>query len=279
MIAFASRVVAAVLCIAFFSVSLFASLGRADDASLAENVVVEDSIWYDADEGKIKPIVLQPSVDDSLNRDSRWLPKPEKVRKPDSSAPTGGGGGAGGAGGLFGSGLTLGNLLGWLFLVVLLVLGVGTIMWALSKAEIEMTGGSKRSGNLVTQTLDEQTVERMKHLPAELRQTGVNLRSEAERLMKAGLFDQAIILLFGHQLLLLDRKAHLRLNRGKTNRGYLRECRSASPPCCEHLAKTVQAFERSYFGRHEITAEEFNRLWENNEQLENAIDTKPEVAA
>lgn len=278
MIVLASRVVAAVLCIALFSVSLFASLGKADDASLAKKVVVEESIWYDADEGKIKPIVLQPSVDDSLNRDSRWLPKPEKVRKPASSAPAGGGG-AGGAGGLFGSGLTLGNLLGWLLLVVLLVLGVGTIMWALSKAEVEMAGGPRRSGNLVTQTLDDQTVERMKHLPAELRRTGVNPRSEAERLMNAGLFDQAIILLFGHQLLLLDRKAHLRLNRGKTNRRYLRECRSASPACCEHLAKTVQAFERSYFGRHEITAEEFSRLWENNEQLENAIDPKPEVAA
>ena len=213
-----------------------------------------------------------------MNRNSRWLPKAERVRKPINSTPTGGGGGFGG-GGVFGSGLTIGNLFGWVLLVLLLVTGVGTIMWALSKAEVEMTGTAKRSASTISRTLDEQTVERMKHLPAELRRTGVNPRSEAERLMNAGNYGQAIILLFGHQLLMLDRQGHLRLNRGKTNRRYLRECRSSDRSCSDHLAKTVEAFERSYFGRHEISAEEFRVLWDNNGQLETIIDAKPEVAA
>ncbi len=263
-----------------FVIYLLACLSSANVSEATEapanQSVVENSIWYDSEKGKLKPIILQPNFDDSMNRDSRWLPKPEKVRKPVNSTPVGGGGVVGN--GVLGSGLTLGNLLGWFLLVMMLVTAVGTIMWALSKAEVEMMGETKRFGNLANETLDEQTVERMKHLPAELRRTGLNPRSEAERLMHAGLFDQAIILLFGHQLLMLDRKTHLRLNRGKTNRRYLRECRSASPSCAEHLEATVQAFERSYFGRHNITADEFARLWETNKQLEIAIDSRPEVS-
>ena len=263
----------------FLSLLAFASPSQAEvvgDSSSASQAV-EGSIWYDAEQGKIKPMVLESTTDDSMNRNSRWLPKADKVRKPKNSAPIGGGG-LGGTG-IFGSGLSIGNLFGWFLLVLLLVLGVGTIMWALSKAEVEMTGSAKRSANTASGTLDEQTVERMKHLPAELRRTGVNPRSEAERLMNAGNYDQAIILLFGHQLLMLDRQGHLRLNRGKTNRRYLRECRSSDRRCSEHLTKTVAAFERSYFGRHAITAEEFRGLWENNGQLETLVDAKPEVAA
>ena len=276
------------LCVGLMVIMSFASLTHSQEASSQEagsdtsshaQQAVEGSIWYDAERGKIKPIVLDPTTDDSMNRDSRWLPKADKVRKPASSTPIGGGVGGGLGSGIFGTGLTIGNLFGWFLLVVLLVVGVGTIMWALSKAEIEMTGSTQRSSDLGIGTLDEQTVERMKHLPAELRRTGVNPRSEAERLMKSEQYDQAIILLFGHQLLMLDRRGHLRLNRGKTNRRYLRECRSASQPCSEHLAKTVEAFERSYFGRHEINAEEFHRLWDDNAQLEAIVDAKPEVAA
>ena len=97
----------------------------------------------------------------------------------------------------------------------------------------------------------------MKHLPAELRRTDVNLRSEAERLMNAGQFDQAIILLFGHQLLLLDHAGLLRLSRGKTNGRYVRETRAADHESADRLRLTATAFERSYFGRHTIAAGEF----------------------
>ncbi len=99
----------------------------------------------------------------------------------------------------------------------------------------------------------------MKHLPAELRRTDVNLRSEAERLMREGQYDQAIILLFGHQLLLLDRFGMLRLNRGKTNRKYVRETRAVDGELAGRLQDTVNAFERSYFGRHSIAQREFVR--------------------
>ena len=249
------------------------SYARADN-------VVSDSAWYDSDTGSIVPVNVKPSVDDSLNRDSRWLPQAKKVKKP-AATPAATTGGAGVAGnGWFGSGLTLSNLIGWGVLMLLLGLVIAAILLALSRAEVELSGGAgARRSDRADDPLDEQTIERMKHLPAELRRTDVNPRSEAELLMQEGHYDQAIIVLFGHQLLMLDRAAFLRLNRGKTNRKYIQESNALNAQSADALQRTVDAFERSYFGRHEISRTEFEVLWENNLSLEKIVDSAREVAA
>ena len=239
-----------------------------------------DSIWYDADTGSILPVEVDPVIDDSLNRNSRWLPKAKRVKAPTGGAATGNAaGGLPPTTGIFGSGLTFGNLLGWLMLIILITFAVGLLVYAISKTEIEASPNPRGKAKHLSQTPDEQTIERMKHLPAELRRTDVNLRSEAERLMRNGNYDQAIILLFGHQLLLLDHVGMLRLNRGKTNRKYVRETRAADPNSAKRLVATVTAFERSYFGRHTIDQREFAELWDSNEKLEAEIERRPEAAA
>ena len=169
--------------------------------------------------------------------------------------------------------------LGWLLLFVIAATIFGLIFFAVSKTESDLTITMKGKSAALLQASDEQILERMKHLPAELRRTDVNLRSEAQRLMGEGQFDQAIILLFGHQLLLLDRVGMLRLNRGKTNRRYVRETRRADTQSGKILKMTVHAFERSYFGRHTITASQFEQIWEANESLEKSIELRREVAA
>lgn len=233
--------------------------------------------WYDADSKAVRPVKVQRTFDDSANRDSRWLPSVKRVRKaPTTSTPTTT---AGGFGGVFGTGLSIGNLFGWLLLVMILVAVVGLLAYAFSRAELEFGRSSRDNGTLITGTPDAQTIERMKHLPPELRRTDVNLRSEALRLMQLGSYDQAIILLFGHQLLLLDRAGSLRLARGKTNGRYVRETRQHDPAMADCLAATVNAFERSYFGRHMIGEAEFEHLWRNNESLEQSVQAAHEVAA
>ncbi|WP_186776191.1 DUF4129 domain-containing protein [Rubripirellula reticaptiva] len=242
----------------------------ADQAIASTENAVADSIWFDSDKQSLIPVDVDPELDDSVNRDSRWLPKPEKVAKPKTpTTPTTNTGN----GGLFGTGWTLANVLGWGLLATLFALAIAIILFAMNKAEIDLTANpSTRCGSVANNnTPDEQMIQRMKHLPAELRRTDVNLRTEAERLMNENLFDQAIILLFGHQLLLLDRVGMLRLNRGKTNRKYLRETREINPKTSTALQETVDAFERSYFGRHEITASEFAELWKSNRDLESSI--------
>ena len=258
------------------------ALSPVKDAGLDTTPVdhaLSESVWYDATEGLV-PVQVKPIVDDSLNRDSRWLPKAKKIKVPPTNNAGGGtaGGGTGGNG-LFGSDLTLGNLFGWLLLIALLAGGLGALFYVISRAEIDVAVNSKSRLSSADDTPDQQMIERMKHLPAELRRTDVNLRTEAERLMREGQYDQAIILLFGHQLLLLDRFGLLRLNRGKTNRKYVRETRGADSALAKLLQDTVNAFEKSYFGRHAIGQREFADLWRANKEMEEAIERRRETAA
>ena len=257
----------------------FGTLNAADTVPQSADIDLRGSLgsapWFDAETGEIKPIVVVPRVDDSIHRESRWLPKPKKLKQSNSAnsannANTGGGGG----GGLFGSSLTLGNLLGWVLIVVMVIAIVGAITYSLSRSELKFGGSTANDAeNAKSDLPDEDLLERIKHLPPELRRTDVNLRTECERLMNAGRFDQAIILLLGHQLLLLDRIGLLRLSRGKTNGRYVREARRSDQQCGEWLRDTTDAFEQSYFGRHEIPRDVFTRLWGQNAKLESAVNT------
>ncbi|OYP31721.1 DUF4129 domain-containing protein [Rhodopirellula sp. MGV] len=222
--------------------------------------------WYDADQNQLIPITVVPRRDDSVNRESRWLPKAPAIQaKSKANAnPT-----TGNASTLFGSGFTLSNLFGWLFLVSMVIVIVGLIVYAIGRAEVKLASAESESGGAAHGKLpDQQTLERMKHLPPELRRTDVNLRSECERLMQAEEYDKAIILLLGHQLLLLDKYGLLRLARGKTNGKYVRETHSHDASCAAWLRQTADAFEHSYFGRHEIGNDVFARLWEQNREME-----------
>lgn len=249
---------------------------QADTGTSPSAGALSDSPWYDSDTG-IVPVDMRPKPDDSMNRQSRWLPKADRVRRQSTTATSNVNTGAGG--GMLGTNLTLGHLFGWILLSLLIVALVGLVVYAFSKAEIEFSSNKTSVAEVVEKDIDQQTLERMKHLPAELRGVGVNMRSEAERLMQEQHFDQAIILLFGHQLLMLDKAGMLRLTRGKTNGRYVRETRSVDPSAAKRLRATATAFERSYFGHHKITAQEFKLLWENNLTLERQIDEHQGVAA
>lgn len=273
------------VCCGLCLVLLLPALAPAQVADVDRNAspssgALSDSDWFDSEQERLLPVTVTTQQDDTMNRDSRWLPQPKRVRSAKTAAGgnTATGGGGGGPG-LFGSGMTLGNVFGWLLLAVLIGLAVYLIAYALSKSEFDFASGSPGRASRAAEGPDQQTLERMKHLPAELRRTDVNFRTEAERLMRQGDFDQAIILLFAHQLLLLDRAGMLRLNRGKTNRRYVRETRGVDRESADRLQRTVHLFERSYFGRHTITDTEFERLWRENEVLEQAIQRRQEVAA
>ncbi|MCA9138807.1 MAG: hypothetical protein KDB00_18675 [Planctomycetales bacterium] len=233
---------------------------------------LETTPWFDAQKNEIVPIAITPRTDDSIHRDSRWLPKPETVKKTTTQPKTSNTGTTTTGTVLFGSSVTMGNVFGWVLLVVLALAIVGITVYAISRAEINLPDGKKsgKVGSGGDGLPDEQMLERIKHLPAELRRTDVNLRTECERLMLEGRFDQAIILMLGHQLLLLDRNGLLRLSRGKTNGRYVRETRTNDHDCATYLRATADAFEQSYFGRHEIPENVFHELWKQNELLERA---------
>ncbi|MEM9827386.1 MAG: DUF4129 domain-containing protein [Planctomycetota bacterium] len=249
--------------------------------------LLPDSIWFDADTGNAQAVPVKDSVRDSVNRDSRWLPKPKKLSKPkpaeaakgQGANAAGGGTGGGTGGGFSGMGLSLGNLFGWLLIILLVGLAAVALYALMSRFEPDDVGGSQSARRRQRQKPDEQTLERIAALPPELRRTDVNMRSEAERLMGEGQYDLAIILLFGHQLLTLDGVGMIRLQRGKTNRRYLRECRGADRDAAGALRQTTELFERSFFGGHAIAPDDFARAWKANELLERVADSRPGVAA
>jgi hypothetical protein len=225
---------------------------------------LEDSLWFDSDQNAIVPIHVDPQLEDSINRDSRWLPTAKKIKQSTAPvAPTPG------------TGFSFADLFSWTFLIIVLALVIGLLIWAIMRVETPESIQLQRRSPADVELPDARTIERIKHLPPELRRTDVNLRSEAERLMRAKQYDQAIILLFGHQLLFFDQMGWLTLNRGKTNRKYIREAAAADRESSRTLQATVGAFERSYFGRHSIGEIEFNRLWEANAALEEKWRQQP----
>lgn len=247
-----------------------ATAAAPSDRSATEVVVAPpaSTTWYDAQTGELRPVSVRTDLPDSKNRDSRWLPRAAKVSAPAAPGPVAAGGTGGGS-----------HVVGWMLLAITAAILVGLMLYVFSKVEPDAWGSPRRAAVAGSEGLDQQTLERMQHLPSEVRRTDVNLRDEAERLMNLGRLEEAIVLLFGHQLLLLDRCGILRLARGKTNGRYLRETRSHSQEAHRLLAPTVAAFEASYFGRHAPQAEQFKQLWADNAVLESLARAQMGIAA
>lgn len=235
------------------------------------------SPWYDAETKQIKPVRVEIPTADSINRKSRWLPKPKTVKTSVSTNTATGGTTASTSSGLFNSSVTFGHLMAWALVIVIALLIIGSVLYMMSRSERSQRTGGGHDGD-EGELPDEQLLERIKHLPAELRRTDVNLRTECERLMKEGQYDQAIILLLGHQLLILDQAGYLRLNRGKTNGRYVRESGRQDAAVGQWLKQTSQAFEASYFGRHTLADDLFTRLWLQNRELESSVAEKEAMA-
>lgn len=232
----------------------------AENEPTAEPITVADSVWYDAESRDLLPIEVSDQRTDTMNRDSRWTPKPVSTKKtPATTTST-----------PWGS-MSWGNLFGWVFLVALMGVIVGLLVYVFTNSSFDFRPAPIQQTLVGKRALDEQTKQRIAELPAELRDTDVNPRTELERLMQRGDFDQAIIFLYGHQLLLLDRVSWLRLSRWKTNRQYVGETRGSNLEAGELLGKTVEAFERSYFGRHTLTRSQFDMLWQDNLRVEASV--------
>ncbi|MFG0287722.1 MAG: hypothetical protein ACF8CQ_06095 [Rhodopirellula sp. JB044] len=232
-------------------------------AVVADTSVVSESVWYDAETNEVRAIELQDTRVDTKNRDSRWLNRPTPPPKP-PAAPT--------PTASWWGDISFGNIIGWLLLACLVVGLVALLMYVFANSSFDFRPDTLSQSMVHSRTLDEQTKQRISELPAELRDTNVNPRSELERLIAAGDYDRAIIYLYGHQLLMLDRAGHLRLSRWKTNKQYVRESKQTDQEIGLQLNQTVDAFEHSYFGRHALSRERFEDLWQNNLQIEKALN-------
>lgn len=167
---------------------------------------------------------------------------------------------------------TLGRMMSWTLLTGLLLLLIAAIAYAFMIYNRSQSGGSGGGVSESDGGLEDQDMEeRLERLPVQIDHPASNLLAEAQRLMNAGRYNEAIVYLFSHELVQLDRHQLLRLARGKTNRQYLREIRQ-SYDLREILQQTMQAFEDSFFGDHAITRQRFQTCWNQLDRFHAAVE-------
>jgi hypothetical protein len=103
-------------------------------------------------------------------------------------------------------------------------------------------------------------------LPAGLRADTADPWAEAVRLRDRGEHARAIVLLFIHQLLTLDRLRLSRLLPGRTGRQIVRSVAEASAR--GRIEPTLRLFEAVYYGHHDPSPEAFEAAWAEAEAFE-----------
>ena len=92
-----------------------------------------------------------------------------------------------------------------------------------------------------------------------------------------GQFGDAIVLLFGYQLLKLDKSQLIRVLKGKTNRQYVREVgrHEGQSRLREMLTQTMVTFEDYFFGNHPMTREKFESCWRLLDEFHSIVEASP----
>jgi hypothetical protein len=161
--------------------------------------------------------------------------------------------------------------LGWL-LIIVLVMAVMLILLRIFRNRDPRRSASRRA-SLVGEAA---RIDRLEELPFQLEPQSDDPLTAARRAYEQGDYDRAIVLLYSHQLLELDRRDAIRLTKGKTNRQYLRELRTR-PEMAALFATSLVAFEDVFFGGHALTREQFERCWQHANHLLSVYDAR-EVA-
>ena len=118
--------------------------------------------------------------------------------------------------------------------------------------------------------------ERVSDLPFSVDMQQTDPLAEVRRCLEKGDFERAIIYLFAYQLLQLDSHKAIILQRGKTNRAYLRELRQR-PDLRRVVENTMLAFEQVFFGRYRLSQERFMENWNRLDEFHTLLkQTTPE---
>lgn len=166
--------------------------------------------------------------------------------------------------------------LGWFLLAALLV----TLIYFIAKSFLKQ---EVRDSIVVSREHMGADISRVEELPVALKKSPADFLDEAQRLYSRGDYAQAIVYLFSHQLLQLDRRHWIRLVKGKTNRQYLREVRRSAAPSADTLAdtflETVLVFEETFFGKRLPPREAIDAVWQKIDLFESLVDAVEEQAA
>jgi hypothetical protein len=160
---------------------------------------------------------------------------------------------------------SLGSLLqalAWLAVALLLAALVYFVVRAIMLRERRKSGGEEVE--------PAGRADRVEALPLPVDARHLDLLAEAERCRQQGEYGRAIVFLFSHQLLQLDKHGRIHLARGKTNRQYLREIRPW-PALGGMVEQTTLMFEDVFFGHHKLEAPAFEACWSRLEEFDKLL--------
>ena len=230
----------------------------AADETVAKNIAMENDlvrksthpVWFDAKTGNITPVAVRKNEIDVSDRHS-------SVATPDTRTNSAW------WDSLLGS---LSNVFSWLFEGWLTILGVFLVLLAIVAGFLLWRYGSNgdgffRSREAKDLLAHEREKAKIQDLPFEIEQTAMGLLGQAAKLRAAGDYSKAIVYLFSHVLVEMDGARCIRLTRGKTNRTYLRELRGREM-LKSFTSQLVQAFEFAFFGKHQLSQESFEAIWQ-----------------
>ncbi len=211
--------------------------------------------WYNSESGTYRPPVLSKAIDDSI-RQNGWLGS-KKIPNPATTTPFS-----------WGNWGISGELFGWLMfggLGSVLLFGLIAIAYHYFSDYVPTFG---RKSTLKESIKVDMT--KVEDLPFEVSANNDDPLSYAEALMNAGRYNEAVVYLFGYMLLALDQSRKIHLQKGKTNRMYLRELRSGLQ-LQAIVNKTMLAFEDVFFGRYDIDRGRFEMLWQQRDEFHRLI--------
>ena len=170
--------------------------------------------------------------------------------------------------------LTFFNSLIWVIISAIVIAIAGILIWMYLK----MDKRTSNSGEFEDYDNEKMVAERIKQLPFELKrdQPG-NLAEQAKQHAQSGNYGRAMMFLFSHVLLSLDRNELIQLKRGKTNRQYLRELRQHSD-LSNYYQKVMIPFEDAFFGDHRISESRFDDCWNELQNFESNVNVAQQVS-
>jgi hypothetical protein len=112
---------------------------------------------------------------------------------------------------------------------------------------------------------------RVEDLPTGVAYDAADPLAEARRLRARGDYARAVVYLFAHQLLTLDRIEKLRLVPGKTGRQLVRSVADRELRRC--VEPTLRLFEAFYYGHRDPSPDAFEAAWRLAEEFEQLVAT------
>lgn len=167
----------------------------------------------------------------------------------------------------------LGWLANWLtysvITVICLILLACLVLLLMHFVRSSSTVERRRTGKSI-----EIDLTRVEDLPFNVEQMASDPLSQAKLLADSGRYELAIIYLYGYFLLALDQARKIHLQKGKTNRMYLRELAS-NLDLQAIVEQTMLKFEEVYFGKRSITKTDFDQSWARLDEFHRLLLEQP----